>query len=114
MLFEVEYGFGEIPANTKNLKFTFMLRPQPALLREVHAVGGPSTNFDLAIFDEEDFSPLHRIYQKLSANIEIHDMLWPHPAIMNVEKRYIYFLISNNDTVNPCRLSVRLVYEPSE
>jgi len=112
MILETEYGFGEIPANTVNLRFTFTLRPQPAVIREIHAVGSPSTNFSISIFDRENYDPISRVYQRLNINLELHDYPWPHPIVMNNERRYIYFIIDNNDTVNPCRLRVRLVYEP--
>jgi len=45
---------------------------------------------------------------------EAHDALLPPVALMNDEKRYVYFLVSNKDSANPCRLRVRLVYEASE
>ncbi|MEM2234091.1 MAG: hypothetical protein QXP81_11200 [Nitrososphaerota archaeon] len=114
MILEAIYGFGEIPPNTLNVRFSFTLTPQPARILEVHAHGAPSTNFDVAIFQREDYDPLHKVYEWIAGNLEFHDIIYPAIALIHNEKRYIYFLVSNNDSANPCRLRVRLVYEPAE
>jgi len=80
----------------------------------VHAHGAPSTSFDIAIYDREDLDPLHMVYGRTGISLEAHDALLPPVALMNDEKRYVYFLVSNKDSANPCRLRVRLVYEASE
>jgi hypothetical protein len=110
-VFKEYYEFGDISPGSTGVFFTRTLTPQPCRVLEVHASGGNSTNFDVEIYDEGKCEAVDKIFSHYSANKEFHDRIPNGFAVLNSEKRNIYFKVSNNDTTNVLRLRLRLVYE---
>ena len=106
-----EYRFPRIAASTTGQKYTRILEPQPCRITEVHTSGGSSTDYDVYIYDEEDYDKINLIYSKTGINLESHERLSKGAFTYNSEKRYIFFLINNNDGTNPLDLKVKIVYE---
>jgi len=106
-----EYRFPRIAASATDQKFTRILEPQPCRITEIHTTGGSSTNYDVYIYDEEDYDNINLIYSKTGINLESHERLSKGVFAYNSEKRYIFFLINNNDGTNPLDLKVKIVYE---
>ena len=106
-----EYRFPRIAASTTDQRFTKILEPQPCRITEVHTSGGSSTDYDVYIYDEEGYEKINLVYSKTGISLESHERLSKGAFTHNSEKRYIFFLINNNDSGNPLDLKVKIVYE---
>jgi len=108
---KVEYRLGDIAPSTSGIVLESKLTPQPCLLREVHVQGDPSTNFNIKIFDSERRLMVDKVFEAANIDKELHVSLSPSRLIHDVEKSRIWFEVDNNDTLNLCRLMVKLVIE---
>jgi len=109
-----EFRFPRIDPITLDQKFTKELIAKRILIREVHGYGGSCTDFDVEIYDREDYSPIAKIYQWDNANVEFHDVLMQGAFYCEPDRHRLFFKIDNNDDANPLDLILRIVYEVLE